>query len=154
MSNNISTNFDGFDNLNSTTALHHVTVPITFSANVANGNPVAATDLRISGVYEAQTMITDIQIIGTLPRLPVLPFPDSIDWVVEAVSEAGTVFTIATFAHDIPNPAALTSPGYFTKIVAVPSGNFRLRFNVAAGTFYDGAIGAAPTMYVTYMNAH
>ena len=148
MSNNISTNFDGFDNLNSTTALHHVTVPITFSANVAAGNPVAATDLRISGVYEAQTMITNIKIIGTLPSIA-----DG-DWVVQAVNEAGTVLPIATFADNAANPGALTSPGYFTKIVAVPSGNFRLRFNVAAGTTYNAAAPAVPTMYVTYMNAH
>ena len=149
MSNNISTNFDGFDNLNSTTALHHVTVPITFSANVVNGNTVAATDLIISGVYEAQTMITNIQIIGTLPPI------DAVAWTVEAVSEiaAAAALPIATFADGAVVGAA-TTPGYFTKILAVPSGNFRLRFNTPAGTLYNGAIVAAPTMYVTYMNAH
>ena len=149
MSNNISTNFDGFDNLNSTTALHHVTVPITFSANVANTNQVAVTDLIISGVYEAQAMITNIQIIGTLPVIT-----NGNTWTVEAVNEAGTVLPIATFLGGA-NPAAATSPGYFTKIV-VPagSGNFRLRFNVAVASAYNGVVGAAPTMHVTYMNAH
>ncbi len=150
MSNNISTNFDGFDNLNSTTALHHVTVPITFSANVAGGNQVAATDLIISGVYEAQAMITDIQIIGTLPAITV----DN-NWTVQAVNEAGNVLTIATFADATLNPPAITPTGYFTKLVAAAgSGNFRLRFNVTAGSNYVGNPGAAPTMHVTYMNAH
>jgi hypothetical protein len=148
MSNNISTNFSGFDNLDSSTALHHVTVPITFSANVANTRQVGPTDLIISGVYEAQAMITNIQIIGTLPAIA-----DG-NWVVEAVSEAGTVLAIATFADGAVVGAA-TSTGYFTKIVADPSGNFRLRFNVAAATTYNDAPPAiTPTMYVTYMNAH
>ena len=151
MSNNISTNFDGFDNLNSTTALHHVTVPITFSANVANGNQVAATDLIISGVYEAQTMITNIQILGTLPTIA---NEDIVNWVVEAIDEEDDLLAIATFGGIVEDPPALTSTGYFTKIVAVPSGNFRLRFNVAAGTTYNAAAPAVPTMYVTYMNAH
>ncbi len=149
MSDNISTNFSGFDNLNSTTALHHVTVPITFSANVVDTETVLAGDLIISGVYEAQTMITDIQILGTLSTIS-----DANTWTVEAVDEADDVLAIATFLGE-ENPEAATSPGYFTKIVAVPSGNFRLRFTVPEATTYNGAIPAtAPTMYVTYMNAH
>jgi hypothetical protein len=149
MSNNISTNFSGFDNLNSSTALHHVTVPILFSANVVIGRAVGPTDLIISGVYEAGAIITNIQILGTLPGI------NPHNWAVEAVSEAGgTPLLIATFADNAANPA-VTPVNYFTKIVAVPSGNFRLRFNFENPATYNVAPPAtAPTMYVTYMNAH
>ena len=137
MSNNISTNFDGFDNLDDPARLNTMLLTTTFGG-------VNATS-AFPGVFEQGVIIVNVQNTTAIPNNGVC--------TLQCVPEVGGVAAatnICTFAG-----AALAGdgPNTFTNFqvkLSPGTGNFYLRLSCATVP----AAATAVSLAITYSNSH
>jgi hypothetical protein len=138
MSNNVSTNFSGFDNLDDPGRLNTMLLTTTFGGvNVTSAFP---------GVFEQGTIIVNVQNTTAIPGAPTGVV------TLQCVPESGVAdaTAVCTFAAGVAIGAGPTTFTNF-QVPLSTTGNFYLRLS-CAGT--APAADVAVRLAITYCNSH
>jgi hypothetical protein len=143
MSNNISTNFAGFDNLDDPARLNTMLLTTTFGG--VNGTSA------FPGVFEQGTIVVNVQ---NTTAIPTGSGDVSLQYVPEdgGVTAATTVCTFADAAAIGDGPVTFTT---FQVKLSTGTGNFYFRLSCAGGEGTAVPVeGTQVSLAITYSNSH